>query len=172
MSDIKANLYKCFYSLDEDFFADFLSNINKRIIFQKYGLIFATIFGLEFGSFSLYIHGPYNSSLATIGYEFAKNSLKRETRCINFTDSADKIINFLRQNLGTTDEHTNFIEVFSTYFYLKNYCNYQDDKAAQKTSSIKRELIEKNNIKIDCIKDTYVKIKEFINNESKQQLIA
>lgn len=165
MSDIKAMLFKCFQELDESFFENFVSNIDKRIAFQKYGLFFSVIFGLRFGDYSLYIHGPYNSTMADIGYEFANDSIgnyRKIATNINFNETAMEIINRLKEYLSINN--IPFLEVFSTYFYLLNCEKETEEIAIQKTEKIKKDLINKYNIQAGIIKDIYNNIKIFINN--------
>lgn len=165
MSDIKAMLFKCFQELDEDFFENFVSNIDKRIAFQKYGLFFSVIFGLRFGDYSLYIHGPYNSTMADIGYEFANDSIGNYSNAaatISINKTAINIINKLEEYLSINN--IPFLEAFSTYFYLLNCEKESEETAIQKTEKIKKDLINKYNIQAEIIKDTYNNIKLYVNN--------
>lgn len=175
MSDIKEQLYRCFYSLDENFFNDFIENIDKRIVFQKYGLFFADIFGLRYGAYSLYIHGPYNSSLATVGYEFAddyrlKKKYLKTLPNVVFSQNANNIITFMKNLLSITN--IDFLEVFSTYFYLKNYKDLTEEEILNRVNKIKREIIEKNNIDLQEMTNRYNQLRQYINDSAKSQILA
>lgn len=149
MNELKTKLYKCFETLENGFFDDFITSIDKRIVFQKYGLFFSTIFGLTTGTFSLYLHGPYNSSLADLGYEFARNKEDFATdNTIIFSDKAVDIINSIREQLPL--EKTDLLEIYSTYFYLKNKHNdMSEEQVLARVHEVKNDLFVKN----PCITD-------------------
>lgn len=165
MTDVKAVLFKCFFLLDENFFNDFIENIDKRIVFQKYGLFFSIIFGLRFGDYSLYIHGPYNTTMADIGYEFANKNLINKynslIQTIKFSPNAVNIVNILKENLST--DNVKFLEVFSTFFYLVNCKKISQPEALIKTKEIKKDIIKENNICLNHITNTYKFLLKNIN---------
>lgn len=145
MNELKKKLYKCFEIIDTHFFDDFETNMNKRIAFQKYGLFFAFFFGLKVGDFSLYLHGPYNSELTDVGYEFArnKNEYSSAVTSMPFADVAISIINLFSEKLSITN--TDLLEVYATYFYLLNKRNDISEHDAQKQlSMIKKNLMGEN----------------------------
>lgn len=164
MNELKKKLYNCFSIIDADFFDDFENNMNKRIVFQKYGLFFAFFFGLTIGDFGLYIHGPYNSELTDIGYEFARNkNYKDATDKIQFATPAVSLINLLNENLPLED--VNFLEVYSTYFYLLNKRPLSEEEAKEKLFTIKGNLMTSNkNRYFERILDAHNRIKEGIRN--------
>ncbi len=173
MTDAKQLLFKCFYSLDENFFKDFRNKINKRIIFQKYGLFFSVIFGLRFGDYSLYIHGPYNTTMADIGYEFANDDIQKYeffAQTKEFTESAENIISVLKENLSINN--VEFLEVFSTFFYLLNCQKENQQTALSKTKRIKEDIIVQNNIDMRNLVSIYDNIRENINQLSGSPILA
>ena len=139
MDKLKVKLFNCFNQLEDSFFDDFKERIEKRIIFQKYGLFFSTIFGLTTGTFSLYIHGPYNYTLADLGYEFANNLDKFSHEKIEFSNVALNIISTLQEQLplGNVD----LLEIYSTYFYLKNkYTDFSEEDLFKKVHELKNVI--------------------------------
>lgn len=170
----KLKLYNCFDILDKNFFNDFSSNIDKRIIFQKYGLFFAKIFDLQFGRHSLYLHGPYNSTLADVGYEIyrlsdeEKKIIGSELDTVKFNEIAQNIIKKLRENL--TIDNVKFLEVFSTYFYLINYRLYSPTIAVEQTKKLKADLIDSENTIIKTTK-TYKVLKKYINEITQKTIL-
>ena len=167
MSELKTKFYKCFETLEKNFFSDFTENINKRIIFQKYGLFFSTIFGLNTGRFSLYLHGPYNSVLADLGYEYARNiSIYNEkNNNIEFSDEAIRIINGIKQQLPLNN--VELLEIYSTYFYLKNkHPDLTDEKILEIVREIKKDLCNKNeSITDELLKSINDSLKNIINTD-------
>ena len=167
MSELKTKFYKCFETLENNFFGNFVGSINKRIIFQKYGLFFTTIFGLNTGRFSLYLHGPYNSSLADLGYEYANNisEYNEKNRSIEFSEEAINIINGIKQYLPLDD--VSLLEVFSTYFYLKNkYTDLSNDDIYSKVYEIKKDLIIKDpSITKDKLESINESLKNLVNSD-------
>lgn len=165
MNELKAKLYKCFEILDNNFFVDFKDNINKRIEFQKYGLFFSTIFGLTTGTFSLYLHGPYNSALADLGYEYANNNefYKNETKAIEFNNIAINIINNIKDILP--GNNIDLLEIYSTYFYLKNkYPDLTEEQLYNRVHEIKKDLFERNhNINRETLIEINNQLKDVIN---------
>ncbi len=172
MDNFKLKLYKCFYTLNSDFFNNFRSNMDKRIIFQKYGLFFAKIFGLKVGEFSLYLHGPYNTSLANVGYEFYKERVQynMEAEKLKFSDNATNIIDFIRQQLPL--DNIDLLEIYCTYFYLLNERNILQEEAGQKVFDIKQALFEKNNINVQQIEFIHNEIRSHINTVTGETLVA
>ena len=167
MTELKTKFYKCFETLENNFFGNFTASIDKRIIFQKYGLFFTTIFGLNTGRFSLYLHGPYNSSLADLGYEYANNinEYSEKNQAIEFSEEAINIINGIKQQLPLED--ISLLEVYSTYFYLKNkYTDLSEDDIYNKVYEIKKDLILKNpSITKDKLLSINESLKNLVNSE-------
>ncbi len=168
MNDIEKKLFKCFEIIDVHFFDNFEDDINKRIKFQKFGLLFAYFFGLRIGEFSLYIHGPYNSELTEVGYKYARHldEYKNFATTLNFADKAVQIIETIKNYLF--DKDINFIEVYITYFYLLNKRNLDVNKAKEKLIEIKQDLMQNPSIEdyFNNIIEMHQQLKEQIHNIS------
>ena len=144
MENFESVLFKCFYLLNFDF-KTFLEEQNDRLIFQKYGLFLDEIFGLSIGRYSLYIHGPYNPSLASVGYRIATNlAFFRNHDNIVLKETAIQILHSLRNTFEPTitTEGTRVIETFSTFYYLLKKEHLDEDQAILKTIRIKGHLFE------------------------------
>lgn len=151
MSELKETLFKCYKELDFDF-EKFKDDQNYRIIFQKYGLFFDEIFGLGTGTYSLYIHGPYNPALASIGYEIANNTNYYESisSSVSLTDKAIKIIHTLKEMFNFD---TDLLETYSTYLYLLKKQNLpeNEDITLNRLQEIKGYIINNHENYIETI---------------------
>jgi hypothetical protein len=166
MENFEITLFRCFEILDFSF-NEFLTNKSQRLIFQKYGLFIDEIFGVGVGRYGLYIHGPYNSQLASVGYIIARNlEFFRNSKRVSITDRAEKILNILREVFQPTLSDTRTIETYSTYFYLLNKESIEPSNALDKTIKIKRHILP-----TDEIKNIIDRISSDLNNNFVQSQI-
>ena len=161
MKQLNEILFKCFQQLEFDF-DNFLIYKKDRIIFQKYCLLFKRYFGIGTGSFSLYINGPYNSDLASVGYEIAHDQNYYINACQEFelSERAVQIINILKNKLGF---NVDLLEVYCTYFYLINYLKCEKQEAINKLRVIKSHIIGSQPNIIDQIQKIDLELQNELN---------
>lgn len=144
-------LFKCYETLGFDF-SNYKDSSEKetRIVFQKYGLFFDYFFNLKVGKFSLYINGPYNSDLASVGYKIADDIelFKNETNELNLSDDIISFISELHKKLGTEPDK---LEIIATYFYLNKYKGLTDRELKLTLESIKGHLMTAHDFKYNDV---------------------
>ncbi len=166
MENFEITLFTCFEILNFSF-NEFLTNQKQRLIFQKYGLFIDEIFGVGVGRYGLYIHGPYNSQLASVGYMIAKNlKFFKDSERVSITDRAKKILDILREVFQPTLDDTRIIEIYSTYFYLLNKESIDFAVAMKKTIELKKHIFP-----IDEIRDKINDISQDLKNKFIQHKI-
>ena len=146
MTEFGKIIYKCLRELNCDFSA-FLSSKHERIKLQKYSYLIEKIFGLGVGRYSLYLNGPYNSTLADELYSVAHNEsnykkIMDEHRLgENSRQALARIRNcFQSDNIDEVD----LLELYTTYDYLRKYYpSYSDSDIYDKLCKEKHHLIER-----------------------------
>lgn len=161
MHQLNEILFKCFQQLEFDF-DNFLVSKKDRIVFQKYCLLFKKYFGIGTGCFSLYINGPYNSDLASIGYEIANDQNYYRNACQGFelSERAIQIINVLKNKLTF---NVDLLEVYCTYIYLLNYMKCEKEEAISKLRVIKSHIINSQPNILDQILQIDLEIENDLN---------
>ncbi|MDR1196529.1 MAG: hypothetical protein LBL00_08655 [Endomicrobium sp.] len=145
MNELKLPLVRCLQELNFSF-NDFLTNQSDRIVFQKYGLFLEEIFGVGTGDYSLYIYGPYNPSLARVGYEIAADfrEYDREARiAIRLSENAIRILREIREIFSNNNvADRDLLEIYATYFYLVRRKGYIEgsEQVIEKLELIKGKM--------------------------------
>lgn len=102
------------------------SLFSGRLIFQK------TIFILkELGlnsdiSFSMYRNGPYNSELATLGYELEKRNIT--TFSIDLDTKELRLIERFKSIIKSNEKNSIFYEMLADMIYFLKYYRYDKNK--------------------------------------------
>ena len=149
MTEFGKIIYKCLKELNCDFSA-FLNSKHERIKLQKYSYLIEKIFGLGVGRYSLYLNGPYNSTLADELYNIAHN----EGNYINFMnenplgqDSRQILLNIRSCFQDDNIDEVDLLELYTTYDYLRKYYpSYSDNDIYDKLCKEKHHLIERYRI--------------------------
>jgi uncharacterized protein YwgA len=162
MTQFQIALYKYLKEMGYDF-KDYSNNKSMRILFQKYCYIIKKFFSLSTGRYNQYINGPYNPTLANEGYEIIEDIYSFEN--LNDSDFADllnqqtrekiaKIKDAINNNLNGIEE-VEFLELYTTYDYLRKEYSFSGESLKNKLMKLKKSLFEdiqrKHNINFDQI---------------------
>ncbi len=148
MTEFGKIIYKCLKELNCDFSA-FLNSKHERIKLQKYSYLIEKIFGLGVGRYSLYLNGPYNSTLADELYDIARN--ETEYKLVNKSNplgqQARNALAIIRECFESRNiEEVDLLELYTTYDFLRKYYpSYTQDEILEKLYNKKPQLVERYN---------------------------
>lgn len=143
MRDINVILFKLFQSITFDF-TQFKSDKKQRIIYQKYGLLFKYLFKTSVGRYGLYLNGPYNTSLASLGYEICDDLGYYNNEADNF-ELPNRWEDMTLTLFNNFNFDANLLELFSTYIYLLRENNLAEEEAVNLLIKIKSSIITEEN---------------------------